>query len=102
MSNVIAMRFHFPGWELTLHEGEGAREAFYQVWAPGPIEHEGHATGRVRDHWQSSWQNHFGGFGSGTTGATMEDVLALFPPQVQAKFRQVIQAWQATQKEADR
>jgi hypothetical protein len=73
-------RYHGPAWELT-HKGRG-----YLVWAPG--------GDRGRTQWAAAWDSltgtgRRGGF---RRGATLADVLVIFPEGVATAFVMVIVA----------
>ena len=78
-TEVTPIRFHAPGWELGI----------YLVWGPGPITHQGMSSGQIRDHWAASVT----GGGKGTAyraGASLDEVLPIFPPRVRKLFREAL------------
>jgi hypothetical protein len=88
MDTPTPTKYHQPAWELTTNP-DTPREHRYIVWGPGSITHDGHDTGKVRDHWAASWQGNYGGTGGFTEGASLDRVLGLFPPAIAAAFRKV-------------
>lgn len=84
MTTVTPMKYHGPGWSLT----QGART--YQVWGPGEIVHDGIPMGRFRDHWSANYQGPKDDDGNFVSGATLQDVLRIFPVAVQKIFWEAI------------
>lgn len=98
MDEVQTMRFHGPGWTLELEA------AWFKVWGPQPAAEYPACAGMVasskppRDHWAAAWGEQLDEDageevlpdGDFRRGASLEEVLAIFPARVAARFREVI------------
>lgn len=92
-AEIKPIRYHGPGWELDFTEGDlDSNEVRYIVWAPGEVVHAGgHKSGNVRTEWAANWMSHRGEKGNHQRGETLADVLGIFPREIAADFRQVIE-----------
>jgi hypothetical protein len=93
MSDVAPMKFHWPGWSLSIPHANGT-VTDYQVWAPtegGRFKAPpGSQVGTPRKQWAAAWDNDDGTEGTYVRGESLEQVLAIFPKGIAEMFRDEI------------
>lgn len=76
---------HAPGWTV-----EPSDSRLYMLWAPREAETMTTSSGTrwerpARAFWQSSWHRRNGAAGGGLRGATMAEVLDVFPTDAEGR-----------------